>query len=692
MLLKILPVLAALAAQQDTTKAPVVQPLIPVDVRAEGARGRPYRPTTTRSSTKTPTPLRELPQAVTSFTAPLLRDLNLTTMQRAVEYIPGVVMGQGEGHRDAPTIRGQSTTADFFVDGVRDDAQYYRDTYNVAQLDALKGSNAAIFGRGGGGGVINRVMKQAPFTPVRSGRVETGSWNQRRITLDVGQAVAPHTAARLNLLHEAGDGFRRAFDFERSGINPTVAVMVGPVLLQGGAERFLDRRVVDRGLPSWNGRPSLLDPQAFAGDPRYNSSRVVANSGYLMATWSVRPGLELRSHTRAAHVDKFYQNTFASSALNSAGTQFSLGGYNTANDRHSRFQQTDLVWQAQRGAVQHTLLLGSELSDQHTRNVRETAYFNNASTVYPVAATSPTVMVPVTFRASATDANNRSSAQVAAVYVQEQLRLGSHVSLLGGVRHDRFTASLQDRRSSARYTRTDHLLAPRGALVLMPDSSLSFYGAWSTAYLPSSGDQFSALSASAATLAPEAFRNRELGAKWSAWRGVDLTAAWFVLDRANTTAPDPLDATRLVQTGRQQTRGLELGVQGTVLPRWDIVGGVAVQRARIVSRTSSALAGATVPLVPHTTASLWNKVRLSARTALSLGVVHQGDRYAAIDNTVRLPHFTRLDAGLFVGLPRGLMSQFHIENLLDTRYTATSHGNNNIMPGSGRALRVSLSY
>ncbi|MBY0491104.1 MAG: TonB-dependent siderophore receptor [Gemmatimonadaceae bacterium] len=695
----------AAALQQDTTTAPrdsaarraaparpAAQALGRVEVRADGARAGSYRPATSRSSTKTPTPLREIPQAITSFSAPLMRDLNLTNLQRAVEYVPGVVMGQGEGHRDAPTIRGQSTTADFFVDGVRDDAQYYRDTYNVAQLDALKGSNAAIFGRGGGGGVINRVMKQATFTPVRNGRVETASWNQRRVTLDIGQAIAPGTAARLNLLHEAGSGFRREFGYDRSGINPTVALLVGPVLLQGGAERFLDHRVVDRGLPSWNGRPSPMDARRFVGDPRYNTSRLTANSGYLMATWSVRPGLEIRSHTRGAHYDKFYQNTFASSALNAAGTQFTLGGYNTANDRHNRFQQTDVIWQAARGGLQHTLLLGAELSAQRTANRRETAYFNNASTTFAASPLTPTVTVPVTFRQSATDADNVTEARVAAVYAQEQLRVGRHVSVLGGVRHDRFTSQLRDRRSGAMFSRTDHLLAPRGALVLTPDSSLSFYGAWSMAYLPSSGDQFSALTASTATLAPEAFRNREAGVKWAAARGLDVTAAWFILDRSNTTAPDPLDPTRLVQTGRQQSRGVELGLQGAVTARWDVMGGVAVQRARVVSRTSSAAAGASVPLVPHTTASLWNKVRVTRRTALSLGVVHQGDRYAAIDNTVRLPRFTRVDAGLFLGLPLGLSTQLQVENLLDTRYAATSNGNNNIMPGSGRALRLSLSY
>jgi catecholate siderophore receptor len=695
LVLALLAALPASLAAQDSVAVDSLkkaQALGTIEVRADGARRKGYRPTLSSSSTRTLTPIREIPQAITSFSAPLLRDLNLPTVARAMEYVPGVVMGQGEGHRDAPTIRGQSTTADFYVDGVRDDAQYYRDTYNVAQLDALKGSNAAVFGRGGGGGVINRVMKQAQFTPVYSGRAETGSWNQRRFSLDVGQRIAPHTAGRVNVLHEAGDGFRRAFDYERSGINPTVAVLAGPVLVQAGGEHFSDRRTVDRGIPSFAGAPAPLDARAFVGDPTQNHGTLTAQSGYVMATWSARPGLQLRTHARTYHYDKFYQNTFANSGLNSAGTQFTIGGYNNSNDRHSLFNQTDLVWEASRGAVKQTLLVGTEVSRQRTDNYRETAYFNNTATSFTVTPASPTVTVPVTWRQSATDANNRATTTVAAAFVQEQLKLGTHVSLLGGVRHDRFTMALTDRRTGNQFDRTDNLLAPRGALIITPASPISLYGSWSMSYLPSSGDQFGSLTASTETIKPEAFRNREVGLKWAFLPTVDVTAAWFVLDRSNTTAPDPLDATRLVQTGRQQTHGTELGLQGAVTSRWDIMGGVALQRARIVSRTSAARAGASVPLVPHTTASVWNKLRITRQSSVSLGVVHQGDRYAAVDNTVRLPAFTRLDGSVFLNLPRGLSTQVHLENVLDTRYTATSQGNNNIMPGTGRTVRLVLAY
>jgi catecholate siderophore receptor len=145
-----------------------------------------------------------------------------------------------------------------------------------------------------------------------------------------------------------------------------------------------------------------------------------------------------------------------------------------------------------------------------------------------------------------------------------------------------------------------------------------------------------------------------------------------------------------VQTGAQRTNGWELGVSGSVTDRWQVAGGLAAQTATIRSRTSAAAAGKTVPLVPHATASLWNRYQVVSRLGLGLGVVHQGDMYAAIDNAVTLPGFTRLDAAAFVTVTPLLRAQLNVENLLDRRYFATSHGNNNIMPGASRTLRLSL--
>src|SRR5688572_13994839 len=178
----------------STVGAPILVP-----VKVIGVRPSPnYSSRAISTATKTALPLRDIPQSVTVINRELIADQSMRGMAEVVRFVPGVTMGQGEGNRDQPTIRGNNTTADFFVDGVRDDVQYFRDLYNVERIEALKGSNAMVFGRGGGGGVLNRVTKQADWSGSRDIILQAGSFDNKRASLDVGGGLSPSVAARFN--------------------------------------------------------------------------------------------------------------------------------------------------------------------------------------------------------------------------------------------------------------------------------------------------------------------------------------------------------------------------------------------------------------------------------------------------------------------------------------------------------------
>ncbi len=140
-----------------------------------------YQLAATSSGTKTLTPMRDIPQSITVVTQELIRDQMMTSIGDVVRYVPGITAHQGENNRDQVIIRGNSSSADFFVNGVRDDVQYYRDLYNLERVEALKGPNAMIFGRGGMGGVINRVSKEAGFTPLREISLMGGSFGSKTV-------------------------------------------------------------------------------------------------------------------------------------------------------------------------------------------------------------------------------------------------------------------------------------------------------------------------------------------------------------------------------------------------------------------------------------------------------------------------------------------------------------------------------
>jgi catecholate siderophore receptor len=216
------------------------------------------------------------------------------------------------------------------------------------------------------------------------------------------------------------------------------------------------------------------------------------------------------------------------------------------------------------------------------------------------------------------------------------------------------------------------------------------YATYSVSYLPSSGDQFSSLTSITQEAIPEKFNNYEVGVKWDLRPDLSLTTAVYRLDRTNTRATDPNDPTAIVQTGSQRTNGFELGLSGSVTRKWKITGGYAYQDAFVVSATTAAAAGAQVAQVPHHTFSVWNNYQIARRWGGGLGVQERTRMFAAIDDTVTLPGYTRADAAVYYSITEKIRLQGNVENLFKAKYYLNADSNTNISPGSSRAVRVGL--
>jgi catecholate siderophore receptor len=640
-----------------------------------------YQVTAISSSTKTLTPLRDVPQSVTVVSHELIQDQLMTSMSDVVRYVPGITSHQGENNRDQVIIRGNNSSADFFLDGVRDDVQYYRDLYNLDSVEALKGPNAMTFGRGGGGGIINRVTKQAGFTPLREVTLLGGSYNNKRFVTDLDQPLNDKVAFRLNGMYENSDSFRKYVNLELYGINPTMTFAPSKqTKITLGYEYLRDLRVADRGIPSFQGLPADTPISTYFGNPDDSRVRAFVNLGSASLEHTMGH-LTIRNHTLIGDYDRGYQN-FVPGAVTSDQTQAALSAYNNATWRRNIFNQTDFTYTAFTGRIKHTLLAGAEIGRQLTENFRNTGFFNNTVTSILVPFANPTIDTPVTFRQSATDADNHLKTNLAATYVQDQVELSPHVQVIGGLRFDYFDLQYHDNRTNTDLRRIDNLVSPRAGIVYKPFTLLSVYGSYSVSYLPSSGDQFSSLTTITQQVKPEKFNNYEVGAKWDVRRGLSLTTAVYRLDRTNTRSTDPNDPTRIVQTGSQRTNGFELGLNGNVARAWKIAGGYAYQDAFVTSSTTAAVAGAQVAQVPHQTFSLWNNYQVVSRLGFGLGIVHRADMFAAIDNTVRLPSYTEADAAVYFSLSERMRLQANLENLSGTKYYINADSNTNISPGS----------
>ena len=667
-----------------------------------------YGARSTRSATRTDTDIRNVPQAITVISESQIEDQALRSIADVLTYVPGAMPGTGEANRDQITLRGNNTTADFFLDGLRDDAQYFRDLYNAERIEVLRGPNAMIFGRGGGGGVVNRVTKRASGNAYNEFAIAADSEGGYRLTGDVDLPIGTGAGLRVNGVYEDGESFRRGVELERYGLNPTVGLTFGDrTRIDLAYEFFHDRRTTDRGVPSFNDRPLEGADRLFFGDPQDSYADVDVHIGSFAVEHRLTDNLTVRNRTQYADYDKFYQNIFPG-ALNETTNRVSISGYKDIAQRENLISQTDLVWDGLIGGIDQTILFGFELGRQETLSRRLNGFFQlpgeptrRSSLSVPVANptidadvvflpfnTTSTCTPPLTTACTASNFND-SEATIAAVYVQDQIRLSDAFEIVAGLRFDRFEMEATNLNNNVRLNRVDELLSPRLGLIFRPVPSLSLYASYSRSYLPSSGDQFTSLDVTSASLKPERFDNYEMGAKWEPIEGLLASVAIYQLDRTNTRAAGPTPGS-IVLTGAQRSRGIEIGLERHINDNWQVSAGYALQDAEITETTSAAPAGRQVPLVPRHQFSAWNRYNVSDRLGFGLGLIARSKVYSAISNAVTLPGYARVDGAVYFELAEGIEAQLNVENLLGEDYFSTAHNDNNIAPGAPRTARATL--
>ena len=667
--------LPAFAADND---AP--QTLDPV--RVVGQAGGKHA-TDAETATRTHTPLRDVPQSVSAVTGEELEERNVRSLNEALETVPGVSATMGEGRRDQVNIRGFSALYDQYLDGFRDDTPYYRDLASIERVEVLRGPASVLYGRGSGGGLVNRISKRPRFGgEIGEFSLAAGSYDALRATLDFGMSPSDAFAWRLNAAAEDAGSFRDHAHLERQLLAPAMAWRLGAGTLTAQAELLRDRRVPDRGIPGVGGRPAKVDVSTFYGDPARD--HLDNDSAEARLSWHAPVGdrWELHASLVGHHVDGDYYNTYAN-AVSADGLQVLRGQYNARTTTRDGFGRLEALGSLGGGGVQHTLLFGVEGGQQD----RDSRLWRGSAPA--VALVAPDLSVGSTPSALvATDRGFRGDS--VGVYLQDQLAFGAHWKALVGGRWDRFGQDMHDRLDGSRLARTDTTFSPRAGVVWQPNTTHSLYAAWSRSF-QTSGDGFS-LAANTEDLAPEQSRLKEIGWKGD-WHGGALTAAVALFEqiRDGLRTGDPADPTRLIQVGEQRSRGVELELGGRVGERLDLRLGITRLDAEILrsnDRQNGVLLQGNRPSnVPERSASLWGTYALGHGFDLGLGVFAVGDRYSANDNLVRLPGYVRTDAMLrWRGGAHELA--LNLRNLGDITWYESAHTTYQIMPGTPRSIAL----
>ena len=669
----------AIAANAEAEAQPD-RDYLPTDIIVTGERDR-YGLDDGSTATKTPTPLIDVPQGVSFITEDQLEDQSVRQLGEALRYVPGISLETGEGHRDEVFIRGQETTADFYIDGLRDDAQYYRPLYNIDRIEVLKGANALIFGRGAGGGAINRVAKTAKVgRESLAGDASIDSFGGFAVLGDVNHTLNDAVAVRLNATYEEFANDRDFYEGRFIGVSPTLTVEPGPYSRLTASYTYDDdSRVTDRGVPALGNRPLTGFDETFFGDPDFNDSRAIAHIGRLRGEHEFAPGLTANATLQFADYDKIYANLVPSGT---DGNTVAFGGYEDAQDRQNLIGQANLVWETEGDFLSSTLLVWLALVGQDSLNTRRTVSFPNGN-----RAALQDVITPPAFTLNPISRSRNSRLDTFSIYAQEQLGLGEYVQIIAGLRYDRFDLTTFDGIAIESVSRIDDRVSPRLGLIVKPDPRLSFYASFAESFLPQSGDQFFILSQQDAALEPETFTNYEIGAKWAPLDTVLVTAAAFRLERSNTRASDGLVT---VQTGKSRVEGFEIAAVGEVSNFWKANLGYTYLDGELLTSSEFGTAGQRLQQLPRHQVTAWNRFDFTEKLGFGLGVIHQSSQFASFSNTVVLPSYWRVDAAAYYTASDRLSFQVNVENLLNEDYYPSAHGNNNIQPGEPFSVRFGV--
>ena len=675
----------------------------PVRVEVFGERlsdTNPYRGynfSGTSSSTKTDALLINVPQAITVIPQEVIKDQSVLSIGDSIRYVPGVTSSQGEGNRDAIVFRGNRTTSDLFIDGLRDDIQTYRDLYSTDRIEILKGPNGMIFGRGGAGGVLNRISKKAGWDPVKDVSITYGAWDQKRVTGDYSVGLTDDVAFRINGVYEDGNSYRDGVNLERYGFTPTLTIQPSEnTSIYLTSELFKDTRIGDRGVPSAgsgaNRKPfNIGDTDQFFGNAALspNETETAAFNAIIEHTFS--NNVKIKNNVRYASYDKFYQNIYASSSV--VNGQLSLSGYRDETDRENFINQTDVTIPFSTGPLKHTLLVGAEFVEQDNQNKRLT----DAGGITPGAVNASNPIGTGTFTTISRNQDTEISSR--AFYLQDQIEITPKWQAIGGLRRDIFDTDYTNLVNSSKVDITDAFWSPRAGLIFKPTRNTSLYASYSLSYVPKSSDQlngFRGIEDEPTLFEPEKFVNKEIGLKWDIQPDLSFTVAAYILARQNQIAEDPNIAGDNILIDGQETRGLEISLSGSVTDKWSVIGAYTYQDGEITKAQGTTITkGSELGETPDHTYSLWNKYEVNSTWSLALGVVGRSSMYAAIpkigDSTL-LPGYTRFDAAVFAKLSENTDLQMNIENLTNKEYAINAHNNNNIVPGAPLSARATLNY
>lgn len=625
---------------------------------------------------KTPTPVIDVPQSLSITSAEEISLRGYNSIGDIVDYTPGVSNNQGEGHRDAAVFRGALSTADFFVDGMRDDMQYYRPLYNVEQVEILRGPNALLFGRGGSGGILNRVSKKAEIGVDFNGfTLSMDTFGATEAQIDSNLVLSDDIAFRLNAYSNTFENHRDYSDGDGMGLNPTLKFLLSENTTLDLSFEYIDYdRFIDRGIPTGSNRkPIDALNDTFFGDPERNKSEFEASIFRALLQHKFSDTLKGNFTASYGDYDKVYENFYASGYLENTET-VTLSGYVDGTQRKTANVTGSLIGEFETGGIGHTVLAGFDSIKTSNDNYRDKA---NSTDIILGNLDS--------FSGSFPNFGDSTEAdlEVVSLFIQNEISLSDSFDLVIGLRYDHIDFAVDVLNSSGNTTasrnQVDEKITPRFGFVYKPEQEVSIYGSYSESFLPKSGGQYASVKDTLDHVDPDEFTNLEAGVKWEISKAQSVSAAVFQIDQ-KYAGDNGSGGTQFIDA---QIQGFEAQFQGDITDLWTISAGYSYQTGEDKDGDSPAE-------LPRNIFSIWNNYELTDKLVLGLGAIYQDQSTPKGGANGIVPSFVRFDASAHYRINEGLRLQLNVENLLDKEYYPHAYGTHQVTVGAPVNARIAL--
>jgi catecholate siderophore receptor len=662
-------------------------------------------------------PLIDTPISVTTITQQLMEDRGDTNLNDALRNAPGVTLASNESSfmGNVPYIRGFSARTDMFLDGMRDIGMYYRDPFNLSEVEVLEGPDSILFGRGSTGGVIEQDSKTPQLEQFIDASLSGGTASLVRGTADVNEPIdglGTPAAFRINLMGNTNKvADRDVAQYNRYGVAPSLALGLGtPTRLTVSYFYQTDTDTPDFGVPWYFGKPAAVPRHNYYGF-RSDRERTDANVGTAKLDHDLYDWLTVDAQTRYSAYGRTERagkpglatGVTTSTPLSSAGV--SLNDFFVESVETQFQNQVNGIAKFTTGEVQHDLIAGGEY-DFETSDPR---YFTNTGLTNTLLDPNENKTFAPTLTYQRVNIHTTTNTEGA--YVTDTLKWQDQWQLILGARIDRFSVHFTDQAYSAPpaatgvvtatnvKNREDTLPSWHGALLYKPTPNGTFYFTYGTSFNPSAESldiisSFTSFSLNNENIGPERNRTMELGTKWALLdNNLMATASIFETDKVNARIPDPSLPGFNTLGGNQQVQGFEATLQGKIMEGWN----VSLGYDYLSTGTTKTVAGGPplgfpLPFAPHNDVKFWSTYQLLPSLLIGGGGEYVGSRYAQTTAPIeQASGYLTLDAMARYTVNDRMDVQLNVYNLTDRLYYDMMHFAF-VVPGAGRSAMLTLNY